>query len=178
MALTDQELRERAAQRREGIEKLRAQASALRASAESLRAQLQQGLPGAGQVWVRLGFDADGVLASIEADEHARAGATEDELREQLTLAFATAPVPQAVVRRLIGDPAALRGLREQAGHASKDEFTSDRHRLTLATVLGRPVELTAPAGALLSTPWHELEEEIVRLARTAAAEQEGAADE
>jgi len=161
------------ADRQARIAGLRAGASSLRESAERLGAALADGLPAeVPDPGVRLFFGADGVVESVQINDETRASSTGAELLHKVTLAFAAAPVPAAITRRLVRDPEALRAIRERGVATVPATYTSVDGALTLVAVLGRPVEVRGVEGAVLSRPIADLSASIVALARRAATEE------
>ncbi|WP_295832131.1 hypothetical protein [uncultured Microbacterium sp.] len=152
---------------------LRAGAASLRKSAERLSTALADGLPAeVPDPGVHLFFGPDGVVESVQIDDQTRASCTGAELLHKVTLAFAAAPVPAAVTRRLVGDPEALRAIRDRGPATSPATYTSVDGAVTLVAVLGRPVEVRGVEGMILSRSAADLGASIVALARRAATEE------
>jgi hypothetical protein len=161
------------AAQRQQLDALRENMRSLQESALSFREQLREFAPSSDASAVSLTFDRDGVLAQVDIAE-TELSIGEQDLIDQLNAAFATAPLPQAVVRRFLSDPAALAAIRDRRELPARVETQSADRRFTLVTQLGRPTEIRAQrVGALLEAPRSDVAAEVVRLARLAAAEEE-----
>ncbi|MBA8815040.1 hypothetical protein FHX48_000092 [Microbacterium halimionae] len=152
---------------------LRARATALLASAEKLQSQLSDAISESNGYAVKLAFDSEGVLDSVEVDDTARRRMSEEEFLASVKAAFATAPLPRSALARLVGSPDMMRSLREDRGAKPFKEFISVDRTITLTALLGRPIGVSAQPGVLLAMSSKEFSETVVRLARSAASEEE-----
>lgn len=136
--------------RREKVAELRESLVSLKSSVKDLQDQAAGTGSETRNLAVQLEFDDDGVLNQVRIDDRIRSTLTEEELLQQFAFAFISAPLPRAVIARLLDNPAGMVVLRESGALSSVEEFTEERGVLTLIVRYGKPVQLRAAAGKLL----------------------------